>query len=167
MILSKECIACEKVFYNNPDCQTTNSRTWIERKYCSITCANKFLHKKPQIDRECFYCKKHFLKSPSQKAKYCSNECKYKNMSISSKGSNNHQWKGEKAGYHALHRRVYTALGKADHCSFDKSHKHWRFEWANISHEYHHELSDWMPLCPSCHRIYDLNAKSRHLFINN
>lgn len=30
-----------------------------------------------------------------------------------------------------------------------------RLDWANISREYHRDLSDWIALCRKCHRAYD------------
>lgn len=32
-----------------------------------------------------------------------------------------------------------------------------RYEWASISRKNIRDLSDWVSLCPSCHRKYDIN----------
>lgn len=77
------------------------------------------------------------------------------------------QWKGEKVGYSALHTWIHRKVGKAARCDF-KGCKYPRrnaankvllspkgFQWANISHEYRRELSDWIQLCHSCHARYD------------
>lgn len=34
-----------------------------------------------------------------------------------------------------------------------------RYEWANISGEYKRERSDWVMLCPSCHRKIDMGKE--------
>ena len=65
-------------------------------------------------------------------------------------------WKGKSAGYVALHEWIYSKLGKANHCSFNKDHVGKRFEWANISGAYLRELDDWTQLCVVCHRQYDM-----------
>jgi len=31
-----------------------------------------------------------------------------------------------------------------------------RYEWANISGEYKRDVSDYIQLCPSCHRKFDM-----------
>ena len=72
-------------------------------------------------------------------------------------GEKNNNWKGNKVGYRALHYWVYTWLGKPKICEFcgkeyiaPKS-----IHWANKSGKYLRDLSDWISLCPSCHKEYD------------
>jgi hypothetical protein len=67
------------------------------------------------------------------------------------KGKKNQNWKGDKAGYSAIHYWIVRQLGKASYCSLDKSHKSTRFHWANISGQYKRDVKDFMSLCPSCH----------------
>lgn len=73
-------------------------------------------------------------------------------------------WKGDKAGYKALHVRVNNAKGKASECSHcgtadpDKT-----YEWANLSGHYA-DINDYARLCRSCHRQYD---KKRRLEVSN
>jgi len=65
-------------------------------------------------------------------------------------------YKGDKAGYVAIHIWVKKHRGKAkicEHCG--KNGKEWRIEWANIDHEYRRNLDDYISLCVSCHSIYD------------
>lgn len=63
------------------------------------------------------------------------------------------KWKGDKVGYSALHKWVKHYLGKATICSQCISTIN--IEWANISHEYKRDLTDWMQLCHKCHGKYD------------
>lgn len=66
-------------------------------------------------------------------------------------------WKGEEAGYVAKHLWIVKHYGKASMCENVncKSIAPKRFEWANISKNYHRERSDYKMLCPSCHRKED------------
>lgn len=77
------------------------------------------------------------------------------------------QWKGDKVKYGALHTWVHRKLGKAKSCNrvgckYPRTNaakqllrKPKTFQWANISHRYKRELSDWIQLCASCHARYD------------
>lgn len=61
-------------------------------------------------------------------------------------------WKGEKVGYRALHNWVKKYKGEPKICKHcGKPAKH----WANIDHKYRRNLSDYIPLCVSCHKKYD------------
>lgn len=69
-----------------------------------------------------------------------------------------HNWKGDEAGYCALHDWVTRCSCRAgDHacseCGHDGAED--RLEWANLSHEYRRDLADWIVLCRRCHIAYD------------
>ena len=70
-------------------------------------------------------------------------------------GEKNHNWKGDKVGYQALHTWVRKHKGTPMVCSHCNSKKKKKYEWANISHEYKRELDDWIRLCTKCHRLFD------------
>jgi hypothetical protein len=79
-------------------------------------------------------------------------------------------FKGESVGYDALHDWVNRHRGKAvkcEHCGKD----HGRIEWANKSHEYKRDLSDWISLCKKCHYAYDEirkgKSKIKEIFIES
>lgn len=78
------------------------------------------------------------------------------------KMDNSHSWKGdaalESSKYYRVHKWVYDNLGKPTECERRKKDnlKSHSIHWANISHEYKYELSDWARLCSSCHKLYDL-----------
>ena len=69
----------------------------------------------------------------------------------------NHMWKGKEASYKAFHLRVKMEKGTAaSHgCSVcgttDKSKT---YDWANLTGLYF-DVSDYSPMCRSCHRKYD------------
>jgi len=70
-------------------------------------------------------------------------------------GKNHHNWKGDKAGYLAIHTWIQRKLGnlrKCDDCGTEVAKK---YEWANISGEYKRDVSDFKRLCVSCHRHFD------------
>lgn len=68
-------------------------------------------------------------------------------------GSENHNWKGDKAGYQALHIWIRNKLGKATKCSINPKHKSKKYQWGNISGEYKRDLSDWREVCASCNKL--------------
>lgn len=84
----------------------------------------------------------------------------------------NHMWKGNNAGYTALHYWVSKRLGKAAFCSNDINHKTTRYVWGNISGEYKRDISDWHSLCGTCNltdgiKMYKIFDKKRHRIIMN
>lgn len=62
-------------------------------------------------------------------------------------------WKGDDAGYSALHKWLYKQLSKRGICS--ECDRSGYTEWANKSHHYKRDISDWLELCKSCHNNYD------------
>lgn len=77
-------------------------------------------------------------------------------------GEKSLNWKGDKVGYHGLHYWVRNVLGKPDKCqNCGKGGLTGRkINWANKSGEYKREITDWIRLCISCHRLFD-NGKIR------
>ena len=71
-------------------------------------------------------------------------------------GEKNPNWKGDKVKLSGLHMWVYSKLGRPNKCEFCGKIKR-NLQWANKSHEYKRSLDDWLRLCVSCHKQYDLN----------
>lgn len=69
-------------------------------------------------------------------------------------GNKNFKWKGENVGYYALHSWVDRNLTRKYTCQHCLT-KQKRTEWANKSHKYKRELTDWLELCKKCHAKYD------------
>lgn len=66
-------------------------------------------------------------------------------------------WK-EKPSYNALHSWIRRKLGspkKCSQCDFT-SENNYQIHWANISHEYKRDVNDFIRMCASCHKKYDL-----------
>ena len=163
-ILSKKCLTCGNVFHNH-SCQTSGSRTWITKKYCSIKCCN-YVKRKHKVRIVCFFCGKIFYVHRSianANKKYCSNACKYNQFKIDSIGEKNHQWKGSNVGYTSLHIWVYRTLGQPNYCEICGTTKNRKYQWANKSGKYLRKKSDWIRLCVPCHSKYD---KKLNLFIS-
>lgn len=79
-------------------------------------------------------------------------------------GENNKLWRGDMVGYIALHSWVRRKLGRPIKCDICKSKNVKRYEWSNISGEYHRDTSDWQQLCSKCHRWYDIkNIRGRSI----
>ncbi len=76
-------------------------------------------------------------------------------------GEKNHNWKGNKAGYQALHIWIRNTLGKATKCS--NGHIARQYVWANISGEYKREISDWHELCKACNLTDGVPKANRFL----
>ena len=68
-------------------------------------------------------------------------------------GAANHMWRGDEAGYQALHLRVEAARGKPHECSKCGSTEG-RMEWANLTGNYA-DVDDYARMCVSCHRNFD------------
>lgn len=67
-------------------------------------------------------------------------------------------------GYSTFHYRVRKKAGKPKFCSNKQctSINPKRFEWALIrGREYSDDPADYISLCPSCHRKYDLTEETR------
>ena len=77
-------------------------------------------------------------------------------------GKNNHMWKGDEAGYTAMHHRLTKKFGqpkRCEVCGTTDSEK--QYDWASLSGHYS-EMSDYRRMCRSCHWKYDqkiLNIK--------
>lgn len=67
-------------------------------------------------------------------------------------GPDHPQWKGDKAGYHALHARVSKQRGKPKHCDLcDTTSPRKRYGWANMTGKYN-DVNDYIRVCHKCHR---------------
>lgn len=85
----------------------------------------------------------------------------HKGMEIPNlQGEKHFAWKGRFVGYSSLHSWIRRVLGKAkqcEECGLDKIPfgKKRFFQWANISHLYKRDVSDWKELCIKCHMAFD------------
>lgn len=69
------------------------------------------------------------------------------------KGEKAYNWKGDNAGYAAIHSWVNKWKKRPDRCAACKEIK--KLDWANKDHKYRKILEDYIALCKKCHRSYD------------
>jgi hypothetical protein len=74
-------------------------------------------------------------------------------------GAKSGSWKGDSVGYQGVHIWLTKNYGKADYCENSPDHKTKKFHWANISGEYKRDRNDFVKLCISCHKKFDLLKK--------
>lgn len=94
---------------------------------------------------------------------FCSKSCSVKtnhemNVYTPLRGPENPQWKGSDVSYTHLHRRIYQARGKASYCANRASVGCTgdSFEWSHIHETDRAEPANYVSLCLSCHRSYDV-----------
>ncbi len=80
------------------------------------------------------------------------------------KGELHPNWKGDKAGYLAIHHWLRVNFGKADHCENKDCLKlSYAFDWAKIKDlPYLRRRENFMQLCKQCHTIYDYTDEWRY-----
>ena len=76
------------------------------------------------------------------------------------RGWRNHMWRGDDAGYQAMHRRVAQQRGAESLCAVcGATSATATYEWANLTGNYG-DINDYERMCRSCHRRYD-NARRK------
>lgn len=70
----------------------------------------------------------------------------------------NINWKGDNVSYSGLHKRMQRRKGIAQKCEQCGKRKYGKnsIHLANKSGKYLSDVSDWIYLCPKCHRRFDL-----------
>ena len=77
------------------------------------------------------------------------------NVRNNKRGQAHANWKGKKAKYSALHKRLYKILGKADHCrDCGDNGGEIVYNWANLTGKLD-DPKDYAPMCRRCHMLYD------------
>jgi hypothetical protein len=140
-------------------------------KVCTIK-DNKISNGK--IERKCLLCGNKFrttlheTKRRGGGGKYCSRKCfmvKFVEMAKNHSEENSPNWKGNKVKKEGLHNWVQRVLGKpnkCEHCLKTGFGIH-QIDWANKSHKYLREKSDWIRLCRKCHMKYDGHSATRKI----
>ena len=175
MEYSKKCKQCGKLFYKKVNVSKAN---WHNALYCSRTCLNHSNRSITSRTKKCVLCKTKFSIGPKGSSrdwnnrKYCSVTCtnlcrkpnqgSFKKNHTLSKEANNPSWKGDKAGYGAIHdwvRRHKGTPNTCEHCGKTGLSGR-RIHWANIDKKYNRKLEDFIRLCVSCHNRYDERIKN-------
>ena len=78
-----------------------------------------------------------------------------------------YHWRGEEVGYKGVHIWVRKWKGKpklCEVCGLDDSKR--IYHWANIDHTYKRVLEDYISMCVSCHRKFDMKNNNYQLGFN-
>lgn len=65
-------------------------------------------------------------------------------------------WKGDKVSKVGLHQWVRRKRGTPSLCEVCGTTEKRKYEWANVDHKYRRVLEDFIRMCTSCHRKYDI-----------
>jgi hypothetical protein len=75
-------------------------------------------------------------------------------------GPRNNMWKGDAAGYQALHLRIERRRGRPSACeTCGTTDPAKTYDWANLSGRYE-DVDDYARMCRSCHWRYDGTVKN-------
>lgn len=126
-------------------------------KYCSLKCKYSALSKSnKRVERYCPICGKKFAvkRHRAQEVKYCSRECR--DIAYNQDGLSPN-WKGDAAGYGAMHEWVRKNKPKPEYC--ERCITEAPYDLANISGEYKRDIADYEWLCRRCHMTDDGRLK--------
>lgn len=123
----------------------------IHNTDCKCICCTNGNHKK---GCKCVACLKRHGSYFHKKTCKCFS-CKPK------KDNKNPFWKGDKAGYFAIHGWLTRKLGQPRKCVQCRTKTSKRYHWANISGKYKRDIKDYKRLCQSCHMRFDSHLLKR------
>ncbi|HUS02942.1 MAG TPA: NUMOD3 domain-containing DNA-binding protein [Chitinophagaceae bacterium] len=76
-------------------------------------------------------------------------------MKLTAKGEKSYRWMGDKVGNRGIHSFIERIVGRPKECTqCGETQK--RIHLANVDHKYSRDPKDYIPLCPKCHRLYDI-----------
>ena len=133
----------------------------MKTKLCKCGCKEVIPFYGSDGRHEIFYKRYHNNRGkipPSRKGTTMSESAKLK-IGLAASGENSYAWKGDNATYGSIHDWVDRWKGKPDTCEMcgTSGLTKQQIHWANIDHEYRRVLDDYIRLCVSCHRYYDID----------
>lgn len=137
---TKTCRHCGRLFSKLPK---TSYKKWSGQFCCSKVCGDKS-KKTPWL-----------ITHQIKKGQHLSPGTQFKKGQLV--GTKNNKWKGESAGYHAKHMWANSWFGSPQFCEHCKTSSRRMYHWANVSGGYLRDRNDWLRLCVSCHKKYDLS----------
>ncbi len=144
------CALCKKETFKSP-----SRIKKAKNNYCSKQCANKVAG--DMLSR--LGSKNRFNSESNKKYK----KKRLKNLREKISGAKHWHWK-ENPGYRALHYWIRRQLGIPTFCLccgvLKKKNKPKFIQWANIDKKYRRDPVDYIPLCSSCHKFYDLSTST-------
>lgn len=148
-----------------------------ENKTCKI-CENKFYVKRVHLMRGWgVYCsrkclgvgKRGIMPSNIEYARSRSPIKKGNKLASKNVGERHWNWQKTNPSYRAVHAWLRKTHGNATKCENPNCvyprkdargklmEKPRQYQWANISGRYERDINDFKQLCPSCHKLFDLN----------
>lgn len=92
--------------------------------------------------------------------KFCSRKCFHTNYGRNHRKENSPRWKGDATGYHGVHHWLRKNFGSNGQCEYCKNEG--RLQWAKIiDKEYERKRENFLHLCSSCHKKYDMTDEVR------
>ena len=135
----KKCKVCGKEFSTN-----RGTLTRPHQKYCSLKCSAK--NQTGRNYPKCPFCGVDI----GYKSKICRKCCR---------DDRHGRWRGDDAGYVAIHTWMRLRLGRPVECVYcGKTKSESVLQWASISHKAKRDLGDYISLCIPCHKKYDLEG---------
>lgn len=147
--MKKNCLVCNK--------ELIGARNWLKRaKYCSHSCASKKTLNGfgKNVDNPNWMGGKPTCVECGKGVWWRSKRC----QSCARSNENSSVWVGDKVSYPALHTWIRNKLGTPRYCSNCDGKKAKAFDWANISREYKRDVNDFIRLCRSCHKKFDMGS---------
>ena len=62
--------------------------------------------------------------------------------------------------YSSVHNKIRYKYGSSPCCVFCDTPSV-RYEWANVTGDYTDSLEDYLPMCATCHRLFDVTDETR------
>lgn len=91
----------------------------------------------------------------------------YRNRLIGMTGKNARHWLGDKVGRIGIHIWIKKKYGKPNFCEHCKRKDRKNYDWACKDHKYLRKRSNFMRLCRSCHRKYDIKHNNYRVIANS
>lgn len=124
--------------------------------------------KHPYEEKTCGFCGeiKLMRRSRTYCSKSCSTSAKWRDgldFNIVS-GERHPNWKGDQVSYEALHQRITKARGRASLCANRASAvcTSESYEWAHVHGTDPYDVQNYVQLCASCHRKYDIKRDGQY-----
>lgn len=141
---------------------------WTKMVFCVIIPVWKYMSRGQFGKNKCPDCQKPIW-DKSVRCRACafvllrgrpiSEETKEKIRRSTPRDAKHYLWKGERAGYHAMHSWAKRRLKRPSICP-DCGQRP-PYDLANISQKYKRDLLDWVWLCRSCHTKFDIKNGTR------
>lgn len=123
------------------------------KTFCTVKCSTKW----NANHRDNSYLEKHHFKK-GQRAHNKGKKLSKEYIEANLKGENNPNWKGDTAGYKAIHKWLNDNYPRQDYCARCKTHG--KTDYALIAKSYARKPEHYLELCRACHMLFDTGKVS-------